>query len=287
MEKEANTSVSEMRYSVLMSVYAKDKVEYLTEAINSMLEQTIPPEQFVIVIDGSISDELRLLIDEYQSNYAELFTIVSLKYNGGLGNALNIGLKYCRNELIARMDADDISLPQRCERELELFNNNKNLVLCGTHIEEFYDTPENVHAFRKVPTEYDDIKRFIRRRQPFNHPTVMFKKSEVIRCGSYGKLKRKQDYDLFSRMINEGCYALNVDESLLKFRADADNYRRRKSWSYVKSTIDVGILNYKRGYCSIVDLLYIICGQILLYIMPLRFMKFISDKLLREKKIST
>ena len=283
MGKNVNVQIKEMKYSVLMSVYAKDNPEYLSNAINSMLAQTVLPEQFVIVIDGPVQDKVKQIICKYQHDYANLFTILPLKHNGGLGKALNVGLWHCRNELVARMDADDISMPQRCERELELFVQNKKLALCGTYIDEFYDIPENVRTIRKVPTEYEAIKKFIRRRQPFNHPTVMFRKSEVIRCGGYGKLVRKQDFDLFSRMINNGCYALNIDESLLKFRADEDNYKRRKSWSYIKSTIEVGILNYKRKYCSIADLIYIICGQIILYLMPLKIMAAVSDRVLRER----
>lgn len=283
MEKTADEQVSQMKYSVLMSIYAKDKPEYLEISIDSMLNQTVAPEQFVLVVDGPISKELRKLICAYQNDNAELFTIVPLKHNGGLGHALNIGLKYCRNEFVARMDADDISLPERCEKELALFANNVRLALCGTHIDEFYDAPDDVHSRRVVPTDYGEIRKYIRRRQPFNHPTVMFKKSAVIRCGGYGNLKRKQDYDLFSRMINMGYYALNVDEVLLKFRADEDNYKRRKSWSYVCSSIKVGLLNYKRRYCSFGDLMYIVCGQMGLFLLPFKVMKLVSDKLLREK----
>lgn len=274
--------MSKTKYSVLMSVYAKDTSAYVDAAVKSMLNQTVPPEEYVIVVDGPVTDELKNVITKYEAD-RELFTVIWLETNGGLGNALNIGLSHCRNELVARMDADDISLPKRCERELELFQKNEKLVLCGTHIDEFYDVPENVHTVRKVPTDYETIRKFMRRRQPFNHPTVMFKKSEVIRCGGYGHLKRKQDFDLFSRMLNKGCYALNIDESLLKFRADKDSYRRRKSWDYVKSTIYVGKLNFKRGYCSIIDLAYIVCGQIALYVMPLKLMTYVSDKMLREK----
>lgn len=270
------------KYSVLMSVYAKDIPDYVVTAIESMLNQTVPPEEYVIVVDGPVTDGLRNVITKYEAD-KELFTVIWLEANGGLGNALNIGLDHCRNELVARMDADDISLPSRCEKELELFEQNEKLVLCGTHIDEFYDAPENVHTVRKVPTEYEAIKRYIKRRQPFNHPTVMFRKSEVIRCGGYGHLKRKQDFDLFSRMLNQGCYALNINESLLKFRADHDNYKRRKSWDYVKSTIYVGGLNFKRGYCSVIDLAYIVCGQIALYVMPLKLMTYVSDRMLREK----
>lgn len=283
MEKAAKTQIDGMEYSVLMSVYAKDNPEYLRASIDSMVNQTVAPEQIVLVVDDPVPTDIENVINQYRKK-TELFTVVSLKKNEGLANALNVGLGYCRNELVARMDADDISLPTRCEREIELFRQNEKLVLCGTHIDEFYDIPENVHTVRRVPTDYDSIRKFIRRRQPFNHPTVMFKKSDVIRCGGYGHLKRKQDFDLFSRMINCGCYALNVDESLLKFRADKDSYERRKSWDYVKSSIQVGILNYKRKYCSVIDLLYIICGQMALFIMPMKMMVFVSDRLLREKK---
>lgn len=269
-------------YSILMSVYGKDKPEYIECSIESMLSQTVRPEQFVIVLDGPVPEEVHKIIGKYTVN-RELFTLVELSQNKGLGRALDAGLKECRNELIARMDADDISLPKRCEKELELFVQNEELALCGTNIEEFYDNPDNVHTIRRVPSDYEAIRKFIRRRQPFNHPTVMFKKSEVIRCGGYGELKRKQDYDLFSRMINMGCYALNVDECLLKFRADENNYIRRKSWSYVRSSIRVGMLNYKRKYCSLMDLIYIVCGQIILFLMPLKVMTVVSDRILRVK----
>lgn len=283
VKEEMEKGISYPPYSVLMSVYGKDKAEYIEVSIESMLRQTIAPEQFVLVLDGPVPEKIERAIEKYLTN-KELFTVVKLRQNSGLGQALDAGLKECRNELVARMDADDISLPQRCEKELQLFIKNEKLVLCGTNIDEFYDDPENVHTVRKVPSNYEAIRKFIRRRQPFNHPTVMFKKSEVIRCGGYGVLKRKQDYDLFSRMINMGCYALNVDESLLKFRADGDNYKRRKSLSYVRSSIKVGMLNYKRKYCSFLDLMYIVCGQIALLLMPLKIMTVVSDRMLREKR---
>lgn len=106
------------KYSVLMSVYANDQPEYLMQAADSMLNQIIFPEQFVVVIDGPVSDEINHLVNRYEHEYKKMFTVVALQSNSGLGNALNEGLKHCRNELVARMDADDISLPERCEKEL-------------------------------------------------------------------------------------------------------------------------------------------------------------------------
>ena len=270
-------------YSVLMSVYKKDEPSFLTTAIESMLNQSVPCEQFILIEDGPLPENLEKVIDEYAAKSPELFSVVKLSENMGLGKALDKGLEVCRNELVARMDADDISLPSRCEKLLELFEKNPKLGLAGTNIDEFYDDPQNIVSSRKVPCDYESIRKFMRRRSPFNHPSVMFRKSEVLRCGGYGKMKRKQDFDLFARMLNMDCYALNIDKSLLLFRSNRDNYKRRRSWEYCKSYIDVALVNYKRGYCSIVDLAYIVVGQLTLHFAPMSVMKFLSDKLLRKR----
>lgn len=271
-------------YSVLMSVYNKTLVDELKQSIDSMLNQTVLCNQFVLVEDGPININLESLIEDYSKKNEGLFTVVKLKNNSGLGIALDAGLAECNNELVARMDSDDISLPDRCEKLLNLFENNPKLALAGTNIDEFYDSPDNVVSSRVVPSDYENIVKFIKRRDPFNHPTVMFKKSEVIRCGGYGAVRWRQDFNLFSRMINMGCYALNIDESLLLFRSNEDNYKRRKSWGYCKSYIEVVKENYKRGYCSLWDLIFVTMGQMIMFIMPLCLMKFLSDKLLRKKK---
>lgn len=272
-----------MKYSILMSVYKQEKPEYLVPSIESMLAQTAPAEQFVIVKDGPLTEELDAVIASYARKDPGLFTIVPLEENVGLGRALDYGMAQCRNELVARMDSDDISLPERCEKELALFAADPELAIVGTNIDEFYDDPADVKMSRVVPSEYEQIKKAIGRKTPFNHPTVMYKKCEVIRCGGYGKMRRKQDRDLFSRMINMGCKARNINESLLLFRSNEDNYKRRKSWTYCKSTVDVSIEIWKRGHCSLSDLLYVIAGQTVLYVMPLPIMKWISDHLLRKK----
>lgn len=267
-----------------MSVYKKDDPSFLITAIESMLKQTVLCEQFIIVEDGPLSENLQRVIDGYAVKQPEMFSVVKLSENMGLGKALDKGLEVCRNDLVARMDADDISLPSRCEKLLDLFEKNPKLGLAGTNIDEFYDDPQNIVSSRKVPCDYESIRKFMRRRSPFNHPTVMFKKSEVVRCGGYGKMKRKQDFDLFARMLNMDCFALNIDESLLLFRSNKDNYKRRRSWEYCKSYIDVALVNYKRGYCSIVDLAYIIAGQLTLHLAPMWLMKKLSDSLLRKGK---
>lgn len=272
------------KYSVLMSVYAKEKVDYLKLSIDSILNQTVMPDQFIIVEDGPLTKELQSVLDAYVQVYKELFTIVKLPMNQGLAIALDKGLERSRNDLVARMDSDDVSLPERCEKQLQKFAENPELALLGTNIDEFYTTPEEIVSARVVPSEYADIVRYIRRRDPFNHPTVMFRRSEVVRCGGYGTLKRRQDFDLFSRMINMGCYAENIPESLLRFRSNLDNYKRRKSWSSCSSYIKVVKMNYQRRYCSLFDLLYVVIAQVAMYLMPMGVMKWFSDNFLRQKK---
>lgn len=244
------------KYSVLMSLYDKEDPDYLGPSLDSMLNQTVKPDEIVLVLDGPINDVLQGIVDDYVKKYPDVMKVVPLKENFGLGRALDEGLKHCENELVARMDTDDISLPSRCEKQLKRFSKDANLAIVGTMIDEFYDNPDNIVSSRVVPTEHKDIEKFIRRRSPFNHPTVMFKKSAVIDSGGYGKFKRKQDLDLFSRMINKGYMAANINESLLLFRSNEDNFKRRKSWSYVGSYIKVQYEIWKRGHCSLGDLLF-------------------------------
>ena len=172
---------------------------------------------------------------------------------------------------------------QDVKKLLKLYEKNPKLALAGTNIDEFYDNPQNIVSSRIVPSDYESICKFMKRRSPFNHPTVMFKKTEVIRCGGYGKMRRKQDLDLFARMINMGCFVLNIDESLLLFRSDEGNYKRRKSWEYCKSYIDVERENYKRGYCSLWDLTVVAVSQVVMHVAPMGVMKRLSDTFLRRK----
>lgn len=272
----------ETKYSVLMSIYSKEEPEYFVQSIESMVNQTLMPDEIVIVKDGELTEELEEVIAYYIDKYPGMFNIVSLQVNVGLGRALDEGLKHCKNELVARMDTDDISLPKRCEIQMKAFNKKPELCIVGTMIDEFYEDPDNIISSRVVPTTNNEIYKFMKRRSPFNHPTVMYKKSEVIRCGGYGKMRRKQDLALFSRMINNGCVAQNIGQSLLLFRSNEDNFKRRKSWSYCKSYIVVQFEIWKRGHCGLNDLAFVTIGQLVMFLTPMWLLKKISNKYLRN-----
>lgn len=274
--------LNNMKYSVLMSVYNKEKPEYLKLSIESMLNQSIKPSEIVVVKDGPLTKELDNIIEEYDNQYKGLFNIVRSEVNIGLGKALNLGLQNCKNELVARMDTDDISLINRCEKQLELFKNDEELVIVGTAIDEFYDNPDKIISSRVVPTEHKEIYEFMKRRSAFNHPTVMYKKSKVLEYGGYADLKRNQDVDLFGRMIFDGCKARNIEESLLLFRSNQSLAKRRKSWENTKSYINVIKSFWKMGYSSIVDYLIVALGQSIMFVCPTNIQHFIYKIFLRK-----
>lgn len=270
------------KYSVLMSLYDKENPSWFVDSLMSMIKQTVQPSEIIIVLDGPITGSLQAEVNRFKEAYPEMIKIIPLKNNIGLGKALDEGLKHCSYDLVARMDTDDISLPSRCEEQLKKFEKEEDLSIVGTYINEFYDEPDNIISSRQVPTTQKDIKEFIKRRSPFNHPTVMFKKNDVINCGGYGKLRRKQDLDLFSRMINSGYKGSNIDKSLVLFRSNEENFKRRKSWSYVKSYIIAQHAIWRRGHCSMLDLVVVTSGQLFMYLAPMSIMKKVSNKYLRK-----
>ena len=269
------------KYSVLLSLYKKEHPEYLRLALDSMIDQTEKPDEIVLVEDGPLTRELYEVVEEYREKYPTLFRVVVNEKNLGLGLALNEGLKACKNELIARMDTDDISKPDRCAKQLERFAKKPELAIVGSHIDEFIGDPTNVVSQRKVPTTYDAIYAYVKRRSAFNHPAVMYRKSAVLAEGGYSDLKRNQDVDLFGRMLFKGYKAENIDEALLWFRSSDELAARRKSWENTKSYIATIGKFWKMGYSSFADYLIVAVAQLGVFVLPVRVQNWIYKKLLR------
>ena len=227
-------STVKARYSVLMSVYFKEKASFLRDAMNSIWAQTVPTDDFVLVCDGPLTAELDAVIAEMEVAHAELH-VVRLEKNGGLGNALNIGISRCKNELVARMDSDDISRPDRCERQLAVFAEHPDVSICSGIVEEFRDSPKEVEAKRVPPETQNEILAFARKRNPFNHPCVMYKKTAVEVSGGYQDFYLLEDYYLWVRMLLAGYQGYNLQEPLLWMRAGSEMYKRRAGWKYAKT----------------------------------------------------
>jgi glycosyltransferase involved in cell wall biosynthesis len=265
-----------------MSLYVKEKPEYLRLAIDSMLKQTVVPDEIVIVEDGPLTDSLYDVLDEYKTKYPQIIRTVKSEKNLGLGLALNAGLKECRNELVARMDTDDISKSDRCEKQLAVFACDKSLSIVGAFVDEFNDDVNHVVSTRAVPVTHEEIYRFAKRRSAFNHPVVMYRKSKVLEFNGYANLRRNQDVNLFGRMLFGGCKAKNIPETLLLFRSNNDLAKRRKSWENTKSYIDT-IGNFRKmGYSSFKDYAIVAFAQMCVFLMP-AFLQHLVYKLFLRK----
>ena len=246
-------------YSVLMSVYYKENPEYLREAMTSIWKQTMPTDDFVLVCDGPLNNNLDAVISDMQKTHPESLHVIRLKKNGGLGNALNEGIKHCNHELVARMDSDDISRPERCERQLAVFSEHPEVSICSGIVEEFTSNRNSIEARRVPPETHERIVEFAKRRNPFNHPCVMYKKSAVIEAGDYQDYYLLEDYYLWIRMLMKGYRGYNIQEPLLWMRAGSEMYKRRAGWKYAKSQKslfkymkDNGFINFKQYAYSLV-----------------------------------
>lgn len=222
-------------YSVLMSVYHKEKPEYLRESMESIYNQTVPTDNFVLVCDGPLNPSLDDVIAEMQKKFGSRLYVHRLAKNGGLGNALNEGMKYCRHELIARMDSDDVSNNDRCEKEIGIFEDHPEVSIVSGVIEEFVGDISHIQSRRVVPEKQKEIIAFAKKRNPFNHPCVMYRKSAVEAAGGYQDFYLLEDYYLWIRMLQQGFIGYNLQEPLLWMRAGSDMYKRRGGWKYVQS----------------------------------------------------
>lgn len=223
---------SEKTYSVLMAVYGKEKPEFFRQSIESMLAQTLPFSDFVLVCDGALTHELNEVISWAQEEMGEKLQIIRLKENKGLGKALRTGVSRCRCSVIARMDSDDISRPDRCERQFRIIERDGYDLVSGT-LQEFVREPGDMDRLRVLPRTSEEILQYAKKRNPFNHPCVMFRKESVLRVGSYQDFPGFEDYYLWIRMLRKGCKGYNVQEVILDMRTGNGMYDRRGGRDYL------------------------------------------------------
>lgn len=271
-------------YSVLMSVYYKENPEWLRESIESMLKQTIRTNDFVLIEDGKLTKELEDIVLEYERKYPDIFNVVRLEENVGLGPALAKGINICRNEIIARMDSDDISIETRCEKQLKELKTNSNIDIIGTNHAEFIGNKKNIIAYKDFPYEDLEIKKYARRRNPFSHSAVMYKKSKVLEAGNYRKYYLCEDYDLWIRLIEHGATCKNINEILSYVRVSEDLYKRRGGYKYLKSLLRFKKEQYKKGFYSLGDYIISSASHIIVCLMPNFARKIVYEKILRKKE---
>lgn len=230
-------------FSVLMSAYKNDNAFDFRKAVESVsINQILHPNEIVIIIDGPVPEMLSQTIKSLEKEISCIKTNW-LTENKGLGNAMNIGVHLCSHELIARMDADDISMPERFEKQVAYMTQHPEIAVLGGQISEFIGSEDNIVGYRNVPLNPEECQRYYQDRDPLNHMTVMLRKSAVLDAGNYMPWHLDEDTYLWGRILKKGYKIANLPDVLVNVRVGDAMYARRGGWKYFKS--DTGILKWK------------------------------------------
>jgi glycosyltransferase involved in cell wall biosynthesis len=271
-------------YSVLMSVYKGESEQYFRGAVESMLAQTLPPDEIVVVCDGPLYEAL----DQVILSFADKIKVVRLKENRGLGQALAYGLQACTHEWIARMDSDDLSDPDRCYKQMTYLAEHPEVDILSGTIGEFNggytdaeEAREAVSSYKKLPLNHTDIVRYMKRRNPLNHPCVMFRKSKVESAGGYQPFHLFEDYALWVRMYLDGCVFANLPDTLLYMRVNG-MYDRRGGWQYAKDIVAFRRWLFKKNVIAFPDFAAFTAARVVVSLMPGSMRRWIYKKRLRQ-----
>jgi glycosyltransferase involved in cell wall biosynthesis len=237
-----------MKFSVLLSVYFRENPDYFYKSIESIIHQTLPPDEIIIVKDGPLTKELDAVIQNFLA--VAPIVVVPLEKNSGLGFALNRGLQSCTHEIVARMDSDDIAREDRFEKQINFMKDHPEYALVGSNIAEFNKNVDDIVSFRKVPEKTGEINSFARRRCPVNHMSVVFKKESIIEAGGYIPFQGYEDYHLWARMLIKGLKFYNLQDNLIFARVGNNMLSRRQGLMYYKQELKLQRSFYDIGFIS-------------------------------------
>jgi len=271
-----------LKFSVLISVYKKESPKYLDGCLKSILcNQSIKPNEVVIINDGEITLELNNIIIKYKNKFPKVLVNHGYKDNKGLGFALNYGLSYCSNELVFRMDADDIAHKKRFQRQINFLSKNSDISILGSTIEEFNDNLHDLKRIRKVPLSSIEIEKKKLIKNPFNHMTVCFKKSHIINAGGYSNMPGYEDYYLWLRVLN--IYkGHNLRKPLVYARVGNNMIARRQGFHFFVNEIRFQKAIYFDGIQSFVSLIKNVIIRGLPRILPKFILKILYKYFLRN-----
>lgn len=273
------------KFSVVTSVYRNDKPEFVRVSLDSMLiEQTVKPTEIVLVRDGQVPVAIDSLLDEYEARYPEVFNIIRLKQNGGLGKALKLGVEKAKNDIVARMDSDDICLQNRFELQLQYLKQHPEVDILGGQISEFIGTPENIIGKRVVPCTNSDICDFMKSRCAFNHMTVMFHKEAVLKVGNYQDWFWNEDYFLWIRMMIAKCQFANLPDVLVNVRSGADQYARRGGRKYYESEKGIKKFQLDSNLITKMEYRYFVAQRYIIQILMPNWLRGLVFRTLARKK---
>lgn len=268
-------------FSVLLSVYHKESPVYLCQSLDSIFNQTLLPTEVILVKDGTLTKNLDFIIEEYSLKHP-ILKVISLSTNQGLGKALNEGLKHCSYDLVARMDTDDIAKPDRFEKQIKVFQEYPELDVVGAWIDEFEEITSYIISTRKLPETHDEICQFAKKRNPENHPVIMFRKKAVLAAGGYQHFPLFEDYYLWIRMLQNGAKFYNIQESLLYFRSSPAMFKRRGGLKYVTTELRFQNLLKKIQFITYSEYLYNVSVRVITRMMPNSLRAILYKKALRK-----
>jgi glycosyltransferase involved in cell wall biosynthesis len=268
------------KLSVLIPVYYKEMVYNFVECLESLANQKIPADEIVVVKDGILTCELEATLALWEKKLP--LKIIGYKENRGIAYALNYGLKYCSNDIVARMDSDDICLPDRFARQKEIFENDRNLVLLSGYISEFNNMPNDISSVRKVPTGSKEIVKYLKKRNAFNHMAVMYRKSAVISVGGYEEIDGFEDYDLWIKLVQAGFRVDNVPEILVYVRVGNNMISRRSGLKYAEKEIIFLNRQRKRHFISMVEFIVLFISRVPVRLFPVKFLAVAYYRFLRK-----
>ena len=274
-------------FSIAMAVYKNDAPDYLRDALKSVIDQTLKPNEIVIVGDGPISEECKKTIEDmsHEAQHEGIdMVFLPQSENHGLGASLRLAVEHCRYDYIARMDADDLALPYRFEKQMKCFDEDPELSIVGGMITEFEGSPENIMDKRVLPLSDSEIKEFMKSRCGVNHVTVIFKKADLLKAGNYNDEYRQEDYYLWARMIKTGCKFRNIPDIVVNVRSGRDQFARRSGGSYYRDHMEIFKYMRREGIISYPRLAYngIVRGLVQ-YVFPNRLRTFTYQHMLRKR----
>jgi len=257
-----------------MSIYEKENPNFFNSCMNSVIKQTYPPSEIVLVKDGPLNNELENIISKWKKRFGNKFKIIPLEKNVGLGKALQLGLLNSKYDIVARMDTDDICREDRFEKQINFLDNNPNIDIVGCWAAEFENNINNIISIRKVPILDIEIKKYARFRNPFNHPSVVFRKHAILTCGGYQSFPFLEDYYLWIRMLLKGKKFANLPEPLLLFRLDKYTFDRRGGLKYFFNEIKLQKFFLKVNFINLPIFIYNIFLRGIVRLFPNKIRKY-------------
>ena len=270
-----------MGISILMSVYAKEKPSYFKEALLSVINQTLQPDEIVLIKDGPLTDELEDVILDCLEIYPNIRTH-QFQENVQLGRALQKGVEMCSNELVARMDTDDIAKKNRLQLQFEFLSQNKDVAVCGGAIQEFYDDG-SYKSVKKMPQGFQNVRKYGKYRNPVNHMTVMFRKEAILEAGNYRHYPKLEDYDLWIRTMAKGYKLDNLSDILVEARTNEDFYSRRGGAGYGRMYLKLRKMEHTLKITNLFEYILSCVLTIGMVYSPSKIRKVFYRKALRSK----